>query len=49
MLQKQREMPITYRPGDLVEGIYKGYAKHFGFLISEDCQKDVYILSLIHI
>ena len=43
MLQKQREMPITYRPGDLVEGIYKGYAKHFGFLISEDCQKDVYI------
>lgn len=34
---------MTYRPGDRIEGVYKGYAKHFGFLITQDEQKDVYI------
>ncbi len=43
MLHRQSSVPMTYRPGDSVEGVYKGYAKHFGFLITEDEQKDVYI------
>lgn len=32
-----------YAVGQMVTGVYKGYARHFGFLIMEDRQEDIYI------
>lgn len=32
-----------YSPGQMVTGVYKGYAANFGFLITDDKHEDIYI------
>ena len=32
-----------YSPGQMVTGVYKGYATNFGFLITDDKHEDIYI------
>lgn len=43
MSREQTDRAHVYHAGQRVIGIYKGYAKHFGFLIMEDWQEDIYI------
>lgn len=43
MAKKALDRIAGYRPGQLVTGIYKGYAGHFGFLITAEAQEDIYI------
>ncbi|MCI5836739.1 MAG: ribonuclease R [Veillonellaceae bacterium] len=43
MARKALDRVAGYRPGQLVTGIYKGYAGHFGFLITAEAQEDIYI------
>ena len=33
----------VYSPGQMVTGVYKGYATNFGFLITDDKHEDIYI------
>ena len=46
---------LSYRPGMVLQGVYKSYGPRFGFLITDEDHEDVYIadrdhlLSLIHI
>lgn len=40
---------LSYRPGTILQGIYKSYGPRFGFLITDDEHEDVYIADRDHL
>lgn len=37
------EKKLTYKPGTVLQGVYKAYGARFGFLLTDDDHEDVYI------
>ena len=39
---------LSYRPGMVLQGVYKSYGPRFGFLITDEDHEDVYIADRDH-
>ena len=39
---------LSYRPGMVLQGVYKSYGPRFGFLITDEDHEDVYIACLLY-
>ena len=37
------EKKLSYKPGTVLQGIYKSYGSRFGFFITDDDHEDIYI------
>lgn len=40
---------LSYRPGMVLQGVYKSYGPRFGFLITDEDHEDVYIADRDHL
>ena len=40
---------LSYRPGMVLQGVYKSYGPRFGFLITDEEHEDVYIADRDHL
>lgn len=43
------EDKLSYKPGTVLQGVYKSYGPKFGFLITDEAHEDVYISDRDHL
>lgn len=41
----EEQKKLTYRPGTIVEGVYRAYSEYFGFVLTDEEHEDIYVSS----
>lgn len=39
----EEQKKLTYRPGTIVEGVYRAYSEYFGFVLTDEEHEDIYV------